>query len=288
MAAKLTERVIEALAPPRRGSRLIWDTKLTGLALRLYAPTKAHPKGARTFLLSYWQNGTESRLRIGSWPDWSVSAARAEARKLRRRVDRGEDPAGDRRKRREVPTKAEQSQHVVDVHHAITESSLSLKPMRDQAQDSSCKGVERNPEQAKERFLSPVEIALFFDPRIRGVWKKLYRQRADGTFLYPTRDAWWERPMFFRPAGGPSAADARERQVEAMVELLDTALVCQLTPLATTTRREAEQQRDRYLDKARELERDALTMVANSACFAHKRDEHWRRLRDHDLSRLCR
>ena len=33
------------------------------------------------------------------------------------------------------------------------------KPWRDQAQGNPCKGVERNPEQAKERFLSPVEIA---------------------------------------------------------------------------------------------------------------------------------
>ena len=224
MAEKLTEGVIKALEPPRRGSLLIWDAELTGFALRLFAPTKMHPKGARTFLLSYWLNGTERRFRIGSWPDWSVTAARAEARDIRQRVDRGEDPASDRRERREAPTmadlgerykrehlprKSEQSQHddgvmighilrhidadrrVADVHHgdlvalhrAITDSghpvlanrtlacasrmfSLSLKPMagedrpwRDRAQGNPCKGVERNPEQAKERFLSPAEIA---------------------------------------------------------------------------------------------------------------------------------
>ena len=33
------------------------------------------------------------------------------------------------------------------------------KPWRDQAQGNPCKGIERNPEQAKERFLSPAEIA---------------------------------------------------------------------------------------------------------------------------------
>jgi integrase len=44
--------------------------------------------------------------------------------------------------------------------------SLALKPMageakswRDQAQGNPCKGIERNPETAKERFLSPAEIA---------------------------------------------------------------------------------------------------------------------------------
>src|SRR5262245_53172483 len=72
---------------------------------------------------------------------------------------------------------------IVALHRAITDTghpvlanrtvacasgmfSLSLKPMagedkpwRDQAQGNPCKGVERNPEQAKERFLSPAEIA---------------------------------------------------------------------------------------------------------------------------------
>jgi integrase len=72
---------------------------------------------------------------------------------------------------------------IVALHRAITESghpvlanrtlacasrmfSLSLRPMagedapwRDQAQGNPCKGVERNPEDPKERFLSPAEIA---------------------------------------------------------------------------------------------------------------------------------
>jgi integrase len=72
---------------------------------------------------------------------------------------------------------------IVALHRAITDSghpvlanrtvacasrlfSLSLKPMagedkpwRDQAQGNPCKGIEKNPEQAKERFLSPAEMA---------------------------------------------------------------------------------------------------------------------------------
>jgi integrase len=224
MAEKLTEGGIRAIKPPARGSLLIWDSEVTGFALRVFAPTRVHPAGARTFLLSYWINGSERRYRIGSWPDWSVTAARAEAKAVRQRIDRGEDPASERRERREastmvelaeryrrehLPRKSEQSQHddgvmighilrhigadrrVADVHHgdivalhrAITGSghpvlanrtvacasrmfSLALKPMagedkpwRDQAQGNPCKGIERNPEQAKERFLSPAEIA---------------------------------------------------------------------------------------------------------------------------------
>jgi integrase len=224
MAERLTERAVKALQPPARGERFVWDAELKGFAVKVFAPTKAHPNGARTFVLSYWLNGAERRFRIGAWPAWSVTAARAEAKEIRQRVDRGEDPATERRERREAPTmadlaeryraehlprKSQQSQHddgvmlghilrhigadrrVADVHHgdivalhrAITESghpvlanrtvacasrmfSLSLKPMagedkpwRDQAQGNPCKGIERNPEQVKERFLSPAEIA---------------------------------------------------------------------------------------------------------------------------------
>jgi integrase len=228
MAEKLTESLIKILKPPKHGSSLVWDTEITGFALRVFAPTKVHPEGARTFLLSYWLNGTERRYRIGSWPDWSVVASRAEAKAVRQRIDRGEDPASERRERREAPTmldladrykaehlprKSKQSQHddgvmighilrqlgadrkVADVHHgdivalhrAITDTghpvlanrivscasrmfSLTLKPMagedrpwRDQAQGNPCKGIERNPEQAKERFLSPAEIAAVIE-----------------------------------------------------------------------------------------------------------------------------
>jgi Arm DNA-binding domain len=217
VAEKLTETSIKALKPPTHGSLLIWDSEITGFAIRVFAPTKAHPNGARTFVASYWVNGTERRYRIGSWPDWSVMAARAEAREIRQRVDRGEDPASDRRERREAPTllnlaerykhehlsrKSERSQHdygvmighilkhvgadarvagvhhgdIVALHRAITDSghpilanrtlacashmfSLALKPVageskswRDQAQGNPCKGIERNPENSKERF----------------------------------------------------------------------------------------------------------------------------------------
>jgi integrase len=76
---------------------------LTGFLIRIFAPTKAHPEGARTFYLSYWLKG-EHRYRIGSWPDWSVTAARDEAKAIRKRVDRGEDPATVRRELRDAPT----------------------------------------------------------------------------------------------------------------------------------------------------------------------------------------
>ena len=90
MAERLTETFVKALKPPSRAERFFWDTELTGFAIKIFAPTRANPKGARTFVLSYWINGSERRYRIGSWPDWSVLAARR-GKEIRQRVDRGED-----------------------------------------------------------------------------------------------------------------------------------------------------------------------------------------------------
>ena len=48
--------------------------------------------------LSYYRlRGREYRFTIGAWPDWSVLKAVREARNLRQRVDRGENPLEDRR-----------------------------------------------------------------------------------------------------------------------------------------------------------------------------------------------
>jgi integrase len=103
MPERFTEGFIKGLRPPAKGARWEWDSELTGFICRVFAPTKAHPEGARTFYLSYWLKG-ERRYRIGSWPDWSVTAAREEAKAIRKRVDRGEDPATVRRELRAAPT----------------------------------------------------------------------------------------------------------------------------------------------------------------------------------------
>jgi hypothetical protein len=69
-----------------------------GFGLRV---TKA---GARAFVLNYRIRGIERRLTIGSFPDWGVSAAREEAKRLKRLVDQGCDPMGERHDERAAPT----------------------------------------------------------------------------------------------------------------------------------------------------------------------------------------
>jgi integrase len=53
--------------------------------------------GVRSFVLNYRAAHRERRFTIGQWPDWSVLRAVQEARTLRQRIDRGEDPLADRR-----------------------------------------------------------------------------------------------------------------------------------------------------------------------------------------------
>jgi integrase len=82
------------------GAGLWWDDdpKATGFGVRAYAG------GAKSFFIDYRLNGRQRRYTIGPFPRWSAEAAREEAKKLRKAMDRGIDPAGDKRARRIAPT----------------------------------------------------------------------------------------------------------------------------------------------------------------------------------------
>lgn len=122
MSIRLDERVVKTTPAPIKGAVSIWDDEITGFGLRVFAPTRRNPTEARSFFINYRASGVERRHTIGSFPDWSAKAARDEAKGLRKRIDRGEDPASDRReaptvkdlaeryKATHLPRKAEQSQ----------------------------------------------------------------------------------------------------------------------------------------------------------------------------------
>src|SRR5262245_22245136 len=80
----LTDAVIKRLPTPAKGNRVFYDDDVTGLGARITAA------GARSFILSYrTRTGRERRYTIGSCGDWSTTAARTEARRLRRMIDEG-------------------------------------------------------------------------------------------------------------------------------------------------------------------------------------------------------
>jgi integrase len=100
MAIKLTQRVVEAIDPPANGAVTLWDAdpKAKGFGVRI------HAGGAKSFFLNYRKDGRERRFTIGAYPMWSVEAAREEAKERRKQIDRGHDPAGEKRERRDAPT----------------------------------------------------------------------------------------------------------------------------------------------------------------------------------------
>jgi len=95
---KLSNDVVKNLAAPESGALTVWDADITGFGVRVYAG------GARSFFINYRADGRERRHTIGPFPRWSASAARERAKELRKLIDAGHDPAGEKRDRREAPT----------------------------------------------------------------------------------------------------------------------------------------------------------------------------------------
>jgi integrase len=222
MGVRLSNKSVAKLS----GSEMLWDDdpKATGFGVRSYEG------GGKSFFIDYRLNGRQRRYTIGPFPRWSAEAARERARELRKAIDRGEDPAGDKRARRTAPTiqdlidryiadhlpkkalvghrindekrvlaeigaKLGKHTKVADIHSGdiaemqrrITDSgrpvranrilaiaskmfSLSLVPKagetlpwRNAAQGNPCKGIEKNREQAKERFFSQAELTAIGD-----------------------------------------------------------------------------------------------------------------------------
>ena len=87
---KLTDQTVRDLPLPPSGNRVFYDADVKGFGARVTA------KGARSFVLNYrTRDGRERRYTIGAYPDWKATAARAEAKRLKLAVDRGEDPMGE-------------------------------------------------------------------------------------------------------------------------------------------------------------------------------------------------
>jgi integrase len=102
MPQHLTDATIKRLPTPAKGNKVCYDRDVPGFGARVTAA------GARSFILNYvTKGGRERRITIGSCGDWSTTAARTEAKRLRHLVDQGGDPLADIEAEREAPTVAE-------------------------------------------------------------------------------------------------------------------------------------------------------------------------------------
>jgi len=98
MSQRLSEEIVKRLAVPVAGNRIAYfaGAVIQGAKAPRGFGVRVTAGGARAFVLNYRLRGREHRFTIGAWPDWSVLKAVREARNLRQRVDRGENPLEDR------------------------------------------------------------------------------------------------------------------------------------------------------------------------------------------------
>jgi integrase len=208
-----------AEGPPPDGKRpyiIYYDAQVKGFGLRV---TK---NGARSFILNYRNvEAIERRKTIGTFRDpWRTKAARAEALRLKKLIDQGEDPQGERNAIRSapllddliaryladhaVPRKRPRSvredeklirkwigpelgrRRVVDLraadietlHRKITKhgspsaanrcvallsKAFNLAVRWEMRPDNPARGIERNAEQPRQRFLTPTELGRLLD-----------------------------------------------------------------------------------------------------------------------------
>ena len=121
---RLTDQIVRKVLPPLHGQAMLWDDDLKGFGLRI---TKG---GARAFVLDYRAHGRQRRITIGSFPDWSVAAARETAKNLKREVDLGNDPMAERQEDRAALT-------MNDLWEKYQREHLAQKSPRSQADERS-------------------------------------------------------------------------------------------------------------------------------------------------------
>jgi integrase len=91
-SARLTDSVVRQVP-----ARITYDAEVKGFGVRVTAA------GTKAFVVNYRIDGRERRITIGAYPDWSVAAAREQAKALKRDIDRGVDPLGKRIDDRAAP-----------------------------------------------------------------------------------------------------------------------------------------------------------------------------------------
>src|SRR6202011_1756761 len=95
---RLSEATIKRLPVPAAGNSITYfaGAMIQGAKAPRGFGVRVTTAGARAFVLNYRLRGREHRFTIGAWPDWSALKAVREARNLRQRIDRGENPIEDR------------------------------------------------------------------------------------------------------------------------------------------------------------------------------------------------
>lgn len=101
------ETAVKELPIPEQGNKVHYfrDAVVQGRRIPAGLGVRVTAAGVKAFVLNYRIGGVERRYTIGKWPDWSALDAVKEARQLRQKIDRGEDPMSARTAKPAEPTK---------------------------------------------------------------------------------------------------------------------------------------------------------------------------------------
>jgi len=98
---RLDDRLVKGLAAPASGSRVTYDSDVSGFGVRVTAV------GARVFVLDCRVAGRERRYTIGSATEWKATAARKFAAVMKARIRMGHDPLAELEAARNARTVAD-------------------------------------------------------------------------------------------------------------------------------------------------------------------------------------
>jgi integrase len=96
---RISKSTVDSLfCQPEKDREIIWDDKLKGFGVAVF------PSGVKTYLAQYRKDGRSRRVVIGKHGRLTPDQARREAKALLGDVEKGANPALERRTKREAPT----------------------------------------------------------------------------------------------------------------------------------------------------------------------------------------
>jgi integrase len=128
---RLSDKLIRSLPAPSSKTEILYDSDLPGFGIRLT------PTGNRAFVLNYVVNRHERRMTIGQFPAWSTTAAREEAKRLKRQIDIGIDPLEQVQSKSHAAQAERKAPSIADLFARYDAEHLPSKAPRSAADDRS-------------------------------------------------------------------------------------------------------------------------------------------------------
>ena len=128
---RITDRFIKTLPSPTKGYKIYYDGDLAGFGCRV------HSSDSRAFVLNYLAGGRERRMVIGQYPTWSSSAAREQAKALKRDINIGNDPLAQKQGKSEGAQATRLAPSLHDLFERYNREHLPRKSPRSATDDRS-------------------------------------------------------------------------------------------------------------------------------------------------------